>query len=631
MPGSKKCAEEQGWQKIGKFFMINKSKIIILLVALWFLSGASTTLQALEIRTSVDKTSLALNQQIVLTIELSGDGANKVSQPSPPDVSEFLSFLGSGGSSQNIQLINGRMSITRSFTYYYMAKKEGIFQIPSVGVNYKGKQVQSKPISITIIKSAAQAKPLPRSRSAVRSSQNSGENLYVRALVSKRRVYQNEPVIVTFRIYTRVNVSSYGISKLPETAGFWSEEFDLSKKPTTREEIIGGRKYVVADIKKAALFPTSPGKKTIGPLSLDCEVRVQSRRRSMDNVFDSFFNDPFFSRTTRKTISSIPVTIDVLPLPAANRPADFSGAVGKFNLTASVDKKSVKTNEAITLKVRISGTGNIRTLSKPVVQVPRDFEQYEPKVTENIIRQNDTVSGSKNFEYVLIPRFPGPQKIKPIHFAYFDPKLATYRELTTPELLINVTKGADEYVSLGNGISKEEVKLIGQDIRFIKTAAPDFKRTGYQPYKSFAYLSLVILPMLLLAAAYGYSKHQEKLSGNVAYARNRRANRMAMKRLSKAHSLMDEKTQKEFYSEASRALLGFAADKLNLAEAGIISTELKELFTKRNLDAGLIDTYIKLIQECDYQRFAPANVSKEQMTDFYKQAKEAIINLEKAL
>ncbi len=628
MPASKKCAEEQEWQKIGRLFMLNRSKIILLF---WFLSGVLTTLQALEIRTSVDKTSLALNQQIALTIELSGDGANKVSQPTPPDMSDFLSFLGSGGSSQNIQLINGRMSVTRSNTYYYMATKEGVFQIPAVSVNYKGKQAKSEPISITITKSVAQTNPLPRTRSDVQSGRNNGSNLYVRAVVSKRRVYQNEPVIVTFRIYTRINVSSYGISKLPETAGFWSEEFDLSKKPTTREEIINGKKYVVADIKKAALFPTSPGKKTIGPLSLDCEVRVQSQRRSRDNVFDSFFNDPFFSRTTRKTIASPPVTIDVLPLPAANRPADFSGAVGKFNLTASIDKNSVKTNEAITLKVRISGTGNIRTLSKPVVQVPHDFEKYEPKVTENIVRQNNTISGSKNFEYVLIPRFPGAQKIKPIYFSYFNPKLRKYQELTTPELLINVEKSADEYVSLGSGINKEEVKLIGQDIRFIKTVAPDFKRIGYQPYKSFAYLSLVILPMLLLAAAYGYSKHQEKLSGNVAYARNRRANRMAMKRLSKAHSLLDEKAQKEFYAEASRALLGFAADKLNLAEAGIISSELKELFAGRNLDADLIDAYIKLIQECDYQRFAPANVSKEQMTDFYKQAKEAIINLEKAL
>jgi hypothetical protein len=607
-------------------------------IALLLLWAGVVTAQTLSITASVDQTSLVLNQQLVLTIELAGEGANSVGRIELPDVSEYLTLIGSGGSSQSIQIINGKMSVQKSFTYFYMAAKEGTCTVPPVSVTYKGQSYTSKPITVTIARSAAPAQggtvgagagqgsaaqPLP-------ASEASDEELFIRALVNKRQVYQNEPVIVTFRIYTRVNVSGYALSKLPETAGFWSEEIPLPQQPQTRNEVINGRKYVVADLKKMAMFPTSQGRVTIGSLGVDCDVRVQAKRRSND-IFDNFFDDPFFGRTVRKTVQSRPVTIEVLPFPEAGKPAGFSGLAGSFDIKASIDKKDVTTNEAITLKVVIAGEGNINTIPRPNVLLPRDFEQYEPKVSENIQRSGDRISGSKTFEYVLVPRFPGEQRIRPITLSYFDLASRRYATISTPELVIPVAKGSGDASTLPAGLSKEEVRLIGQDIRFIKLGAPEWKRRGGDFYRSSWFTLLWILPLLALAGAFGYRRHLDKLSGNVAYARSRSANRMAMKRLSTAAQLLQVEKQKDYFAEIARALLGFAADKFNMAQAGMVTSELEARFKAKGIPAATIEQYLQLLKVCDYQRFAPSDVTLPQMQGIYKEAKEAIINLEKAI
>jgi hypothetical protein len=592
---------------------------------------ASAIGQQLSVRAFVDNTAVTLNQQVVFTVELSGEGANNVDEPELPDMAGYLSYLGSGGTSQSIQFINGRMSVSKSFSYFFMAAKEGSFQIPAVKVSYKGNSFSSDPINITITKAAVTA-PQPQNRrqpsAAINGGDIGGDEVFIRAIPNKTRVYQNEPVIVTYRLYMRASVNSYNLAKLSETEGFWVEDFDMPAQPAVKDEVFNGKSYRIADLKRIAVFPTSPGPKTIGAMSIICDVRVTTRQR---DVFDSFFDDPFFGRTVRKTISTTPLSIDVLPLPTENRPAPFSGIVGQFDFTASVDKNEVKTNEAITLKMKVSGTGNIRIIPKPVLQVPSDFEQYQPTIQENINRSGNNISGFKTFEYVLVPRFPGQQRIKVSDFSFFDPVARAYKVITSPDILVTVTKGAGEFVSSGSGLSKEEVRLIGQDIRFIKSSPGELYPIGYRNYKTPFYLFMILLPLLAAIGAVGYRSHLEHLNDNVAYARSRRANRLAMQKLSKAKNLLSEKTQKEFYAEVSRSLSGFAADKLNLSAAGIISTDLFEQLRKRGLDASLIDSFISLIKTCDYQRFAPSAVTKTEMEEFYGQAKNTIIKLEKAI
>ena len=615
--------------KLNTSFAVQQSTFIFFLIVL----SAKVLLPApLKIVSSVDKTTLAVNQQITLTVDISGEGANKVGDPELPNTDDFLAFLGSGGTSQSINFINGRMSVQKSFTYYYMAVKEGNFRIDPVKVIYKGKTYESQPISITITKSAPQLQQqIPQSRRGSGVSEPQGATqgeLFVKALVNKRSVYQNEPVVITYRIYTNVNVTNFAISKLPGTSGFWVEDVPMSRQPEVKEEVINGRKYTTAEVKKMILFPTSPGQKTIDPLGLECDVRVQSRRRR--DFFDSFFDDPFFGRTVRKSISSSPISIKVLPLPAEKKPANFSGAVGTFKITASIDKNSVKTNEAITLKVKIAGQGNIKILPQPKVAIPSDFEKYDPKITENIDRSGNTVSGSKTYEYVLVPRFPGVQRIEPIEFAYFDINVRDYRVVRTPEIVINVEKGEDEFVSGSIGFGKEEVRLIGKDIRFIKKTSPGFRWIGSQAFSSTLYIFLLILPLFVLAGSWGYRSHLDRLSENVAYARSRKANQIAMSRLRKAKELLNEKTQKDFYAEIARALQGFVGNKLNIAEAGMITDKVETMLHSRGADEEDIRSLVEALQHCDYQRFAPSMSGPEEMKKFFEKAKNIIIKLEKS-
>ena len=595
--------------------------------------AVSTSGADLQVTASVDRTVVGLNQQFTLSIEMSGEGANAAPDPELPDLTQFAAYIGSGSSS-SIQLINGRMSVSKTISYTFVARQVGKFQIGPAKITYRGKVYETQPISIEITQAPPQPQPSQvqpgQAVPSVQAESSIEGNLFVKALVNKRRVYQNEPVIVTFRIYTRVNVTQYGISKLPNTAGFWAEEFPIPQQPGTHEEIINGRKFIVADIRKMALFPTNPGKMTIDPIGVECDVRVQDRRRSRD-FFDSFFDDPFFGRTVRKSLLSDPIQIEVLPLPIEGKPANFSGAVGSYNLSTTVDKETAKTNEAVTLTVKISGSGNIKVLPQPEVVIPPDFEKYEPKVSESINRQGETISGTKTFEYVLIPRFPGLQKIKPVEFSFFDLKTKSYRTLQTPELTIDVSKGGEEFVSLGPGLSKEEVRLLGQDIRFIKKSPADFSKIGSRFYRSAGFIFLVIFPILLVVGAVGYRNHLDKLSANVAYARDRQANQMAMRRLRKAKHLLDENTQKEYFAEVSRALMGFLGDKLNIAEAGIITDEVEARLRARGVDGEVLEQYLACLRTCDYQRFAPSTAKKEEMNVFFEQAKKAIVDLERVV
>ncbi len=585
----------------------------------------------IEITTSINRTKVSLNQDFTLTIEISGDKANQVGDPIVPDIDDFAVYLGSSGTAQNIQIINGKMSVTRSQSFMFKAVKMGNFTIPPAEVVLNGKRYRSQPIQIEIGKATTpqQQPKTNKPRSATQTPDETGEGaLYLDVSVNKRQVYVNEPVIVSYKIYTQVSVTQYGINRLPNTAGFWVEEYDLGTQPKMENKVINGKKFIVAEIKRMALFPTDVGKKTIGSMEIECNVRVQQRRRS---IFDSFFDDPFFGRSVRKLLTSKSVTINVKPLPDQGKPTDFSGLVGNFNISANVDKKDVTANEAISLKIEIGGKGNIKQIPNPEVELPSDFEQYPPKISQKISRTDDGVVGSKTLEYVLIPRYPGTHKIKPIRFSYFDLSTGKYKTAQTREIVINVAKSEDQFVTGAIARSKEDVKLLGKDIRYIQLSASDFHKISAKFYERIYFFLIFIVPILGLIAAFGYRRHQDKLSGNIAYARSRKANQVAMKRLHKAKKLLSEETQKEFYAEVSNAMLGFLGDKFNMSAAGIITDEVEALMKERGIDQPIIQQYLGCLQTCDYQRFAPSNSKIENMKQFYHEAKEAIIALEKII
>jgi hypothetical protein len=580
----------------------------------------------LTVKAHVDNTIIGLNQQFTLHVELSGKGVNSASNPELPNMDDFASYLGSG-SSQNFQYINGRMSVSKTISYHFHATSVGKFQIGPVIITAGGKRYQTDPIAIEIQKTPSQSKPTQRRDTPSQGTGPAEGDLFLRATVNKKQVYQNEPVIVTYKIYTRVNVTSFGYTKLPGTAGFWVEEFPQARQPETHSEILEGKRYTIATIRKMALFPMSPGTKTIDPLEIECEVRVQRRSR---DIFDDFFSDPF-GRTVSKPVKSKPVNVKVLPLPEEGKPPDFSGIVGQFKIIGTVDKSGVKTNEAVSFKVKIEGKGNIRTLPEPKVVFPSDFESYPPKVTENIDRKGLAVSGSKTYEYVLVPRIPGIQKIKPVRLSTFNPETKKYTTLLTDEIIIDVAKGKDVLTVAPTGLSKEEVKLLGQDIRFIKTEIPSFQKIGVAFYKKILFWVTGIFPLLCLGGALGYRRHLNRMHGDVAYARDRRASRTARKHLSTAKSLLKLSTQKDFYSEVGKALMGYLGNKLNMAEAGMITEDAQRMLRDRGVKEETIKSYFDCLNTCDLKRFSPTGTNEIEMREFFKQAEREIVRLDRAI
>jgi hypothetical protein len=597
------------------------------------LAGAASTAQDLSVRAYVDRNVIGLNEQFTLSVELSGKGANSASDPAVPQIDPFAAFLGSG-SSQNIQFVNGRMSVTKVISLYFAATAAGKYKIPPLEVTADGKKYASNPVDIEIVQGGAksQQQAQPQQQAQTQGAGPAEGDLFLRATVDRRQVFQNEPVIVTYKIYTRVSIANVGLSKMPATAGFWAEEFEIPQQLQTTSEILDGKKYTVATVKKMALFPLSPGAKTLEAMTLDCEVHVrQSRSR---DPFADFFDDSFFfgSKTVRKQIQSRPVTVDVLPFPDSGKSANFSGLSGRFRISASADKRSVKTNEAITYKITVEGEGNIRQVQIPDIAFPADFEVYPPKVSETVNRSGGSVSGRKAFEYVLIPRAAGEETLKPVLFSYFDPASKTYKTVQTETVTLQVAQGAETFTTVaGSGLSKEEVRLIGQDIRFIKIAMPSFHKIGTSRVKPFYFWLIFGLPLFGLAGAFAYRRHLDRLSGDVAYARGIRASSAVRKRLSTAKGLVKSDTRKQFYAEAERALEGYLGDKLNIAEAGMIKEEVEKLLRERGLGDETIRNYFECLSVCELKRFSPEGATIEEMKAFFKQVETAIMKIEKEL
>lgn len=578
---------------------------------------------------TIDRTQIGLNEDFTLSVEVSGSNAGK---PQLPEMENFAQLAGTS-SSQSIQIINGRMSSSHTYHYTFIAIAAGKFEIGPVEVEAGGQVYRSQPIRVEIAQGAAAQPSAPGAGPAPQTDPNvkAESSIFLRAEVDRKQVYQNQPVIVTFKIYTARNIRNYGNAKIPSFTGFWVEDYPMPRQPRTYQQVINGQRFLVAEVKRTALFPQSAGKNTIESMSLECEVQAQSRRRSRD-LFDNFFDDPFFAPMERVAIASRPVEIEVLPLPAAGKPANFSGVVGDYSITASVDRATAKANEAITLKVRIAGQGNIKTLPPPQLDLPSDFEVYDPKVSQQVDTEDAQISGSKSWEYVLVPRYAGTHEIKPIELHYFNPRAKQYAVARTKPIALTIEPGSAEYANAAfGGASKEDVKLLGQDIRFIAIGALPFQQMGARNYTSAWFLTLFALPVLGFIGAWFWQRHQAKLTTNVAYARSRKATRAAQKQLHTAKKLLQANDSKGFYAEVQRALMGFLGNKLNVAEAGLVTDDIAQLLQGKNVAPELISNYLACLHTCDFQRFAPATANGGEMQQFYDKARGVIEELEDAL
>ena len=596
-----------------------KRLIVVLGLGFGVVLGQPAQGLAQTVRAYLSQTEVLLNRQFVLNVEISGTQQLDEDPPVLPDLSAFAVYLGSG-TSTSMQIVNGRTSLSLTFQHRFQATAEGTFEIGPVTVRAGGRDLRTEPLTIRITDG-----PAPTSRSGLPGADGTvaPEDLFITATASKPRVYVNEPVIVEYRIFTRVDVEGYNITQQPGTTGFWVEELE---DPQARVEQVvrDGLQYTSAVVRRVALFPTGAGTKTLAPLTLETQVRVQRRSRSL-------FGDPFgglFGSRVSVVVGSNPVEIEVLPLPEAGRPDAFTGLVGRLEVSASIDRTDAETNDALTYRLEVSGTGNIRTLPEPELGFPSDVEVYPPDVSERVDPTEDGVRGSKIFEYVIVPRAPGQVTIPAVKLAYFDIDAGTYAAAASDPLTLTV---AGDPVAGPAGRFRTGVDLQRQDIRFIRIAIPGFRPVGGSLVRSAGFWAIVLVPMCAVAGAVAARRHQDRLTGDVAYARRRRAARLAKQRLARAESLRSPDRHRAFHAEVGRALQGFLGDKLNLAEAGLIRDEIRARLTSRGVAPGVIDAYLGCLEDCDRQRFAPTEPDALAMQDMLTRAARAMTDLDQAL
>ena len=556
-----------------------------------------------------------------------------------PDFNGFDVIYGPSTSSQSsFQFVNGQMTQNSSYTYTFtlMATRAGTFSIPAASVTVDGKTYKSQVLRIQVVASSSGSNRQSQSQygggqssrrqreeeSRPQTNTISGSDLFMTATASRTNVYEQEAVLVTYKVYTLVNLTQLD-GKLPALDGFQIQEISLPRNKEFVTESYNGRIYHTVVWSQYVLFPQKSGELVIP--SVTYEGVVVQQNRNIDPI-EAFFNGTGGMTEVKKRITTPKLTIHVTPLP--NKPADFSGAVGKFSVSSSLAPKSVKTNDAVTLKLNVKGTGNMKLISAPEISFPKEFETYDPKVTDNFSLTNNGLSGSREFEYLVVPRHAGKYTIPATGFVFFDPATKSYQTVSTEPFTLDVEKGSGGSSSVANYTGNQrDVKELNQDIRYIKTGDVQLHRPGDNFFGSWRYWISYLIPLLIFFVILAVGHKRIKDNANIAKRRGRKANKIAKKRLKVAANLLANHNQNEFYDEVMRALWGYIADKLNMPQSNLNKDNISAALTRQQVDVALTDQFLKTLNECEFARYAPGNPN-ENMETVYNSAVNVISQME---
>ncbi len=587
--------------------MKNKALPAALFFILWtaiLVFPATLVAQAPFLAGTASKSTVAVGEQFQVTFSLNTNGRSFQG----PDLRDFV-VLSGPNQSTNMQFVNGNISQSISFSYYLQPKAVGNFKIGPASIEVEGKRIASNVIQIAVVKGNPQAQGQGQQGSRQQADASGGlsdKNIFARAVVNKSSVLKGESIILTFKLYANVNVMDFAIPKMPAMDGFWNQEIQLPQNLERNVELVDGQRYTVWEIKKLVLFPQQAGVLTIDPMELECLARIKVQRQPSNDPF-SIFNDPFFGMANVKDVKysfkSQPVKITVRDLPA-NAPAGFSGAVGNLNFEAFLDRKETKANEPVTLKLKISGNGNLKLADINTPELPPDLESYDPKIAENYKASESGVNGTKSYEYLIIPRHEGEYEIPAITFTYFNLSKKQYVSKTEGPFTIKVGKGsgnATAGISAGPG-EKSEFKLIGSDIRYIKTNTPEFSQGTGLRFGTPLFFALTGFPFLLFGGIAFWVRSRNKAMGNLAALKVKNATGVARKRLATAKKLLGGDDQKVF-EEIHKAVWGYLGDKFSIPTAQLSKEYAGAILTEKKIRPELITDILKSIDECDLARY----------------------------
>ncbi len=597
-------------------------KLYYLLLVSLLLSSTYLYAQDVSFKVNAPKAvTTGENFRIIYTVNAEGENfkAGKVSENirilSGPNLS----------TSSSVQIINGKMSqsMSQSYTFYAVATKEGNIEIAPATVEVDGETYTSEAVNIEVVKGSngysQQSQQQQSQNTNIPQAEISNKDLFVRVAVSDKDIYQGESTLATIKVYTRVDLEGFEDYKYPSFNGFWSEDLDVANRISLEREVVNGEIYNVGVFKKVLLFPQQSGTLKIEPFELDCIVRqrVKRRRRSNDpfSMFDEFMGGSY--QRVLKKVSSPEVNLNVKPMPVSTRPSSFGGAVGNFKVSTSVDLIQVKANEPINYKVKVSGNGNLNFIDALAIDFPPDFEVYDPKQQNNYKASANGIAGSKTFEYLVIPRRYGNYTIPSVSFSWFNPNTGKYETHTTEAYEIEVLKGDQEEVTvMGPNTVKENVRMLGQDIRYLKTANINFKSPSSFFVGTGGFYAAYLVPLAIFTAFIFYVRNKRKENANISLVKNKRAGKLAKKRLQVVETHMKENNKDAFYRELLNAIWGYIGDKLLLERASMTKDNVREKLSDAQVPEEQVNEFVQFMDECEFAQFSPdKNASLQQVYD----------------
>ncbi len=571
---------------------------------------------------------VAVGEQFRLTYTVNTDDVSGFRAGNIPDAFDVL--MGPSTSTQSsYQMVNGHTSSSSSVTYTYIlsATKNGSFTIPAAHASVHGKTIHSNELHIKVSGTAqsnsgntgGQRSPSGNTQMRAAGSHISGSDLFIKVSANKSHVHEQEPILLTYKVYTLVDLTSLN-GKMPDLKSFYTREVPLPQQKSFKVESLNGRPYRTVTWQQYVMFPQTTGKLEIPSITYEGMVVLQNRNV---DPFEAFFNGGSGYVEVKKEITAPGITITVDPLPA--HPTGFSGGVGTFTLTAQLDKNEVKANDPVTMRVIVSGTGNLKLIKQPVVNLPKDFDKYDAKITDKTKLTTSGMEGSMIYDILMVPRHQGKYEVPPVEFTYFDTQTNSYKTLRSQSFTLDVAKGdGSSSVATYTG---EEVKQLNKDIRYIKTENTPLRAVGDYFFGSvFYWVSLAVL-LAVFISLFIIFRHRAVENANIGKMRGKRANKVAVRRLRVANKLLKAGKQNEFYDEVLRALWGYVGDKLDMPVTQLSRDNISLRLTERGVENDTVTQFIGALDECEYARYAPGDASGN-MNKVYDAAIQAIMKIE---
>ena len=551
-------------------------------------------------------------------------------QPSKITAVNFANFKHVGGpqtsSSYSSSFVNGQAQHTQSFSYTYILQpeKEGTFTIQGTEFVVNGNKIKSNPVTVTVVagtsgNSGSSGGQTTQQRQGGEQAQSSAPELnkndvFVKGSASKTDPYQGEQVIVTYKLYISSTFNGgYQINNinLPTQPGLWSYQLgDPNAEAPRTTEVVNNKQYTVFEIRRQAVFPQKSGEITITQMEIDFMGRVIYRTQGGGSFWDQFFGGGQQAKDYNVPIVSNTIKLHVKPLPEKNQPVDFSGLAGSCTIKSELSRKELKANDATNLTVTITGSGNIQHIEALNIQFPADFDVTDPKISDNIHHGTSGINGSRSFEYVIIPRSQGNFTIPAAEFSFFDLKTGSYKTLSTDEYRLKVEKGEGDAASAATFSNQKDIKVLDRDIRFIKTSDHAYRKIHSPFFASAWYFTLILSPLFLFIILLIIVRKQIEARKNIEQTKDRKANKVARKRLKTAHKLLTDNDTEAFYVEVSKVLWGYMSDKFHIPLSQLSMESVQERLQKKGLSQASIQEFTDTLQQCEFARFAPGDPEK---------------------